>query len=263
MAETLADDYQWESDEADWESDEALAGESDESVEDIGERTRETRRRSRYRPTQGVQGIRLRRPDGVSQTVKFPAKLPTTAEVNRGLASQEMGRRALEEKLGKLEKQFGRQVKNDAAITGLVTLGIGGGLTAYGAVKAAEEPTDKFQNWTNQGSTTMASLVSAAQLATTGAKWATSGRYHRSGLGMAADIFSVAQLATFVLGTFSSSNGILSQSTFNKVAHNYTGALKALDDKDYVAGDVVAIDGLGHYLRVSTGANGTLFFERA
>ncbi len=260
MADTLADNYQLESDEADWESDEALAGESDEGVEDIGERTREIRR-SRYRPTQGVQGIRLRRPDGVSQTVKFPAKLPTTAEVNRGLASQEMGRRALEEKLGRLEKQLGRQVKNDAAIAGLVTLGIGGGLTAFGAVKAAEQATDKFKSWTNQGSTTMASLVSATQLATTGAKWVTSGRYNRSGLGMAADIFSVAQLATFVFGTFSSTSGIF-QITFNKAAHNYTAALKGLGDGTYVAGDVVAIDGLGHYLRVSTGADG-LFFERA
>ena len=260
MADTLADNYQWESDEADWESDEALAGESDESAEDIGERTRETRR-SRYRPAQGVQGIRLRRPDGVSQTVKFPAKLPTTAEVNRGLASQEMGRRALEEKLGRLEKQLGRQVKNDATITGLVTLGIAGGLTAYGAVKAAEQTTDKFNSWTNQGSTTMASLVCATQLATTGVKWVTSGHYTKSGPGMVADIFSVAQLATFVFGTFSSSSGILAQTTFTKAAPNYTAALQGLGTK-YVAEDVVAIDGLGHYLRVSTRADNTLYYER-
>ena len=105
-----------------------------------------------------------------SQTVRFPAKLPTTAEVNRGLASQEMGRRALEEKLGRLERQLGRQVKNDAAITGLVTLAIGGGLTAFGAVKAAEETTNKFNSWANQGSTQIASVVSATQLATTAAK---------------------------------------------------------------------------------------------
>jgi hypothetical protein len=255
MPETLADSYQWESDEGDWESDEALAGESDESVEDIGERARETRR-SRYRPTQGVQGIRVRRPDGVAQTVRFPAKLPTTAEVNRGLASQEMGRRALEEKLARLEKGLGRQVKNDAAISGLVTLAIGGGLTAYGAVKAAESDANKLKAWTNGGSTQMAALISATQLATTGARLVTNGRYHRSQLGMAADIFSVAQLATFVYGTFSSS-GVASAIAFNKAAHTYTALLDGLGDK-YVVGDVVAVDGIGHFFRVYTGANNTL-----
>jgi len=138
MPEAIADNYQWESDEADWEADDAVAGEADEAVEDIGERTRYRRGNNRYRPTQGIQGIRMRRPDGGAQTVRFPAKLPTTEEVNRGLASQELGRRALDEKLARLEKQLGRQAKNDGTVSGLVTLAIGGGLTAYGAVKAAE-----------------------------------------------------------------------------------------------------------------------------
>ncbi len=263
MAEALADNYQWESDEADWESDEALDGESDESVEDIGERARD-RRRSRYRPTQGVQGIRVRRPDGVAQTVRFPAKLPTSAEVNRGLASQEMGRRALEEKLGRLEKQLGRSVKNDAAISGLVTLAVGGGLTAYGAVKAAEAPVDKLKTWTNQGSTQMASLMSATQLATTGARLVTSSRYHRSGLGMAADIFSVAQLATFVYGKFSSSGTLFRQGPiYSGFEDSYETAFGKLNlPEGYNVGDTIVISNTGESLKVVIDSNGRQAFQR-
>jgi len=48
----------------------------------------------------------------------------------------------------------------------------------------------------------MASLVSVTQLATSGVKFAVNGRYHRSGIGIAADVFSIAQIATFAFGFF-------------------------------------------------------------
>jgi len=263
MADALADNYQWESDEADWESDEALAGESDESVEDIGERARQNRR-SRFRPVQGYPGFRVRRPDGVSQTVRFPAKLPTTVEVNRGLASQEIGRRALEEKLARLEKQLGRQGKNDAAIGGLVTLVIGGGLTAFGAVKAAEEPKDKLKAWTNQGATQMASLISATQLVTTAARMVTIRRYHGSTPGMAADFFSIAQLATFVFGTFSS--GSARGDIINNYEPDYETAFghlnKTVSEGGYNVGDVIVISTTGESLKVVIGPNGGQSFQR-
>src|SRR5262245_55500369 len=90
----------WESDgEAeDWESDEAIA-EAEDSAEDIGERARRRRyyagrRRSHYRPGRGVRGIAVRGQDGRTRHVPFPAKLATADETNRGLATQEVGRRA-------------------------------------------------------------------------------------------------------------------------------------------------------------------------
>jgi hypothetical protein len=99
MAEEMIEDVAWESDEAeDWESDEALA-EAEESTEDIGERARRRRRRRRYyRPGRGVQGITVRGQDGRVRNMPFPTKLATAAETNRGLANQEIARRALEER---------------------------------------------------------------------------------------------------------------------------------------------------------------------
>jgi len=204
--EMTTEAFPWESDEAeDWESDEAL-GESDEGVEDIGERTRRRHRgpQSRYRPGRGVQGIVMRGQDGRARNVRFPAKLATAEETNRGLAGQELGRRALEEKVARLEKKFGLGQKNDSAVTGLVTLGIGGALVAHGAIKAAEQTSgSKLGNWADQRSTEMATIVSVTQLATSGAKLVINGRYHRSGIGIAADIFAAAQIATFAFGSFS------------------------------------------------------------
>ena len=89
--EALLENFPYESDEAfeGWEFDEAIA-ESDEGVEDIGERVRRRRRRSHYRPGRGVRGIALRGPDGGVRNVPFPAKLATTEETNRGLANKRL-----------------------------------------------------------------------------------------------------------------------------------------------------------------------------
>lgn len=208
--DAITDSYPWESGEADWDSDESFADEIGEDIEDIGEARRKRRQRhSPYRRMQGVQGVRLQGQDGRPQTLKFPSNVARVDETNQALARQEMGRRELEEKLTRLERQFGRQLKKDSSITGFVTLVTGGALTAYGAIKAQPDQPDtndtKLKSWTKNEATRMASLISATQLATSGAKLVINGRYDRSGLGIAADIFAVGQLATFVFGTFSSS----------------------------------------------------------
>jgi hypothetical protein len=59
----------------------------------------------------------------------------------------------------------------------------------------------RLQKWIEQDSTKAASLVSATQLATSGAKLVTSGRYHRSRIGIAADIYAAAQLGAFAFGS--------------------------------------------------------------
>src|SRR5215813_9781934 len=113
-----------ESDEADdaWEADEGY-DEADDSVEDLGERTRQQRRRrryanNRYRPGRGVRGMTMRDADGRARNVAFPARLATTAETNRGLASQEVARRALEERIDRLEARNRQQLKNGASVSG-------------------------------------------------------------------------------------------------------------------------------------------------
>jgi hypothetical protein len=203
MAEAMIEDVAWESDEAeDWESDEALA-EAEDSAEDIGERARRRRRRRRYyRPGRGVQGIAVRGQDGRVRNVPFPTKLATAAETNRGLANQEVARRALEERLDRLEARFRVQQKNDSSASGLVTLAIGGGLTAYGVIQAAKKTTgSRLGNWVAEDSTWMATLVSVTQIATSGAKLVINGQYHRSGIGIAADILAAAQIATYAFGS--------------------------------------------------------------
>ena len=93
------------------------------------------------------------------------------------------------------------QVKNDAAAGGIVALLLGGGLSAFGAYEAAQKPSGfKLGNWAAQDSTRMAALTSVAQIATSGAKLAITGRYHGSKFGLAADAFSAAQLLAFALG---------------------------------------------------------------
>ena len=76
--EMILENFPFESDEAEnWESDEFFA-ESDEAAEDIGERARRNRDRSRRRKVRGVRGLAVRGPNGA------PAKLATAAETNRG-----------------------------------------------------------------------------------------------------------------------------------------------------------------------------------
>jgi len=192
----------------DWESAEAQDGESEEaimeaedSIEDIGERARR-RRPTRYRPGRGVQGIVIRGQDGRPRNVPFPAKLATAEETNRGLASQEAGRRALEERMDKIERRFRLAQKNDAAASGLVSLVIGVPLTTFGAFQAAQQPGGTFLgNFAAQTSAQMATLVSVTQVATSGAKLLINRRYHGSGIGIAADIFAAAEIVTFTIGS--------------------------------------------------------------
>ncbi|OQW33440.1 MAG: hypothetical protein A4E19_03305 [Nitrospira sp. SG-bin1] len=196
----------WESDEAeDWESDEAIA-EVEDSAEDIGERARRRvmrRGRTAYLPGRGVSGMVLRGRDG-KVPVRFPAPLATTRETNVGFARQELARRRIEEGLDRLEARLRVQQKNESSVSGLVTLTIGGGLTAFGAIQAAGKQGGSLMGrLAAEPSTRTAAVVSAAQLATSGAKLVINGRYHRSGIGITADIFSAAQLALFAFGSLS------------------------------------------------------------
>jgi hypothetical protein len=205
MPEEAFDESLDESDEAYWESDEAFA-EADESVEDLGEARqrsgRGSRNSSRYRPGRGVRGMTMRDPNGRPRNVAFPARLATAAETNRGLANQEVGRRALEERLERLEARNRKQLKNGAAITGMVTLLLGGGLTAISLFKAQQATGGSLAHrWAEQETAEMATLSSVSQLATTGAKMLVDGRYPRSGVGIAADAFAVLQIAGYTLAS--------------------------------------------------------------
>lgn len=207
--EMLLESALLDSDESeDSESDEAFV-ESEDSDEDLGEArssrgSRRLRRVNRYLPVRrGVSGVRFRAPDGRMRNLPFPTKLATAAETNRGLASQEVGRRALAERLDKLESGIRAQQKKDGAISGTVYLGIGGGLTAWSLFKASQRPpgTPFSAAWVAETSATMATLASASQVATSGAKWLINGQYHRSGVGIAADLFSLAQIAGFAFAS--------------------------------------------------------------
>jgi hypothetical protein len=201
--EMILESFEPESDEAeDWESDEAFA-ESDDSVEDIGERTRRRRRRrNRFRPGRGVRGMTVRDADGRPRNVAFPAKLATADETNRGLANQEVARRALEQRLDRLETRGAAQLKNSSSVSGIVTLLIGGGLTAFSIFKAGQGGSGSvFSRWAEQDTAKMATLSSVSQIAATGAKLLVNGRYHRSGVGMAADAFAAVQVAGFALAS--------------------------------------------------------------
>ncbi len=218
MAEEMFDEsLDGESDEAYWESDEAFA-ESDESVEDLGE-AQQRRRRSgngRYRPGRGVRGMTMRDASGRARNVAFPARLATAAETNRGLASQEVARRALEERLDRLETRNRKQLKNGAAVTGIVTLLLGGGLTALSLFKAQQGTTGTvFSRWAGEETAEMATLSSVSQLATTGAKMLVDGRYPRSGIGIAADAFAVLQIAGYTLASLQQPSSV---SMFTTVA---------------------------------------------
>jgi hypothetical protein len=125
--------------------------------------------------------------------------LATAAETNRGLANQELARRALAGRLNRLESQQ----RNDSSISGLVTLAIGGGLAGFGAIQAGKSTAtgSGIQKWARENSTKTAAVVSASQLATSGAKLLINGRYHRSPIGIAADVFSAGLLGLFAFGS--------------------------------------------------------------
>lgn len=208
VEEVMFEGFSPESDEADeyWESDEAFY-EAEDSAEDIGERVRRRRRRPKaFRPGRGVRGMTVRDADGRPRNVAFPAKLATTEETNRGLASQEAARRALEGRLDRLETRNVGQQKQSAAVSGIVTLLLGGGLTALSLFKASQDAkgTDSvFRNWAGQETAKMATLSSVSQITTSGARLLVTGRYHRSNLGIAADAFAAAQVAGFALASLS------------------------------------------------------------
>jgi len=202
MPEETIEGVVWESEDAIYESEDAIA-EGEDSVEDVGEATRRKQPKKYFRPGRGVQGISLRNQDGRVRNVPFPTKLATVDETNKGLASADLARRALGNRLDQLEARFKMQQKRDTSITGSVALLLGGGLTALGAIEAAKQSGGAtLGSWAAEGTTQMATLVSVTQLATSGVKFAMNGRYHRNGIGMAADIFSLAQIATFAYGTF-------------------------------------------------------------
>jgi hypothetical protein len=204
--EMVVDSLGVESDEADeaWESDEGFM-EADDSVEDFGEAQRRRGRRSgRQRPAvRGVRGMTMRDADGRARNVAFPARLATTAETNRGLASQDVARRALEERIHRLEARNRQQLNNGAAVSGMVTLAIGGGLTALGLYNAQQATTNPnstfFSRWAKEETTKMATLTSVTQLAATGAKALVDRRYAHSVIGITADAFAAVQLLGFAL----------------------------------------------------------------
>ena len=224
MPEEMIVEWGAEADEADeaWEADEAF-DEADDSVEDLGERTDQRRRgrygrgRGRYRPGRGVRGMTMRDADGRARNVAFPARLATTAETNRGLASQDAARRALEARLERLEARNRQQGKNASSISGIVTLLLGGGLTAFSLFKANQDKGSGtlFNQWSDENTAEMATLTSVAQLATTGASMLVNGRYHHSGIGIAADAFAALQIAGFAVASIPSSRPLSKHTVVN------------------------------------------------
>src|SRR5882757_2776778 len=256
MPEEMIVEWGAEADEADeadeaWESDEGY-DEADDSVEDLGERTDPRQRRrygrgrgrgqhqGRYRPGRGVRGMRLPDASGRARNVAFPAPLATTAETNRGLAGQEAARRALEERLNRLETRSRTQQKNTSSISGIVTLLLGGGLTAFSLFKANQDKGSGtlFNKWSDENTAEMATLTSVAQLATTGATMLVNGRYHRSGIGMAADAFAALQIPGFAVASIPPSTS-LSKHT---VVTSTDGLPVVAASPGAVDGDLVYVD---------------------
>jgi len=201
--EMILEDVPYESDEAGYfESDEGII-ESEDSAEDIGDRAQSRRRQRRYfRPGRGVQGISLRTQDGKVRKLPFPTKLATAAETNRGLASQEIARRTLDQRLKRLETMVRVQGKNDSAVAGVVTLLIGGGLSAWGAYQASQTQGGSLSGrWASQEATRAAAVISVGKLATSGATVAIKGQYPGGGFNVAADVASAVQLTVFAIGS--------------------------------------------------------------
>jgi hypothetical protein len=221
--EMVADSLDVESDEA-WESDEGFM-EADDSVEDFGEAQRRRGRYSRRRAVVGVRGMTMRDADGRARNVAFPERLATTAETNRGLAGQEAARRALEERIHRLEARNRQQPKNSASISCIVSLAIGGGLTAFSLFKAQQGTGGTLSSrWVDEETAKMATLSSVTQLAATSANMLVNRRYHRSGIGIAADAFAAVQIAGFTLASLqqltpmSTYTRVSDQSALNTVA---------------------------------------------
>src|SRR5262249_22107089 len=151
-----------------------------------------------------------------ARNVAFPARLATTAETNRGLAGQEVARRALEERIDRLEARNRQQVKNSSSISGIVTLLLGGGLTALSLFKANQDKGtgSLFNKWADENTAQMATVTSVSQLATTGARMLVTGRYPRSGIGIAADAFAAVQIAGFTIASLQPANRL---STYTQV----------------------------------------------
>jgi hypothetical protein len=78
---------------------------------------------------------------------------------------------------------------------------LGGGLSIWGAVEASRQSGFTFGNWAKQPQTQIAAVTSVSQIATSGAKAAIYRQYPKSAFGIAADIYSVAQIAAFALGS--------------------------------------------------------------
>jgi hypothetical protein len=110
-----------------------------------------------------------------------------------------------EEEQTMAHEMFDENVSRDSSVAGGVTLLIGVGLLALGAYHAHQvlqaQPGSLPARWASEESTRMAAALSVAQIATSSAKLAINGRYHGSPVGIAADVFSVAQLAIFAIGS--------------------------------------------------------------
>lgn len=219
MAEDIYETSPYESEEADYsEFEEAAFGDAEDETAETAEWEEEMMdegvRQRRPRPSRfqrltrrppvvaGVSGIKMKGKDGRPQKLQFPAKLATATETNRGLAAQERGRRALEQRLERLEMGMRGQQRKDAFVSGLVTLSLGVPLTIKGLVEArsASRSPRQLSGWASSNSMTMAAVTSASQLATTAARWAAYRKYHRSRVGIAADGFAAAQLAAMFFG---------------------------------------------------------------
>jgi hypothetical protein len=261
MAEEMIESVPWESEEAEF-------GESEESIEaeeSVGDNRSRRRHRRPFQPQRGVQGMTLRGQDGRPRTLQFPAKLATVSETNRGLATQELGRRALDERLEKLEQKFRSQQKKDIATTGAVTLAIGAGLSAVGAFEVANHPAppalateSTLKRWSNQDVTKMATVASLTQLATSGAKLAFNGQYIRSGFGIAADVFSVLQLGLFSYGALQS-QPVAPPVAPAVQAAKVTGASRDTAGNYQVGTPIVDING-AHKMYVVVAAGGQNYF---
>lgn len=200
MNAEILEDYGESFDSEGWDSNEAFAEDYD-SAEDIEERLRRHRQRGKaFLPGRGVRRIALRGPDGQVKNTMLPTPLATAHETNRGLAS-------LGARLRNLETRSMARQNRDGAVMGLVTLAIGGGLSAYGVFQAGKEGGKglTFRTWAEEPSTRAAALVSATQLATTGAKLVINGQ-RPSGIGLTADIFAATQLAAFAYGSLPETN---------------------------------------------------------
>ena len=195
--EAILEDYFSESDEAeDWESDEAF-GESDESVEDIGEA-----RRRRRRKVNGVRGMKMRGPNGTSN-LKFPAKLATAASTNLGLARQAADTSNLKKRLDLLEGKL----KSAASVPAYVNLAFLVGFSGHGAFQASKLTTGSaLEKYASTSSAKLALIASGTQLLTSGAQLVTGQSYPPSRISLVADIAAAVQISAFAFGSFSSSS---------------------------------------------------------